>query len=78
MVTRGQRGANLGKLGANLGQPCSNLGSPTPPKGVPRAIPRATYVEKPKTLDFENSLALLLDFWCPQRALGGQISLKNR
>ena len=78
MVTRGQLGANLGQLGANLGQLGSNLGSKTPPKGVPRGIPRATYVGKPKTLNFEYPPMVLLDFWCPQGALGGQISLKNR
>ena len=78
MFTRSQLEANLGQLNANLAQVGSNLASKTLPKGVPRGIPRATYVEKPKTLNFEYPQMVLLGFWCPQGALGGQISLKNR
>ena len=63
-------GPNLVLLGLNLGP--KNL-----PQEAPRCLPRATFDGKPKTLNFDTLPMVLLDFWCPRGALGGQISLKK-
>ena len=65
-----QHGPNLAQLG-------SNLGPKTPPKSAPRPLPRATYVEKPKTLNFEYPPMVLLVFWGPRGCPGRPIFIKN-
>ncbi len=60
-----------------LGQLGLNLGPKIPPKSAPRPLPRATYVEKPKTLNFEYPPMVLLVFWGPRGCPGRPIFIKK-
>ena len=62
---------------AQVGPTWLQLGPKNLSERSPKPPPQSHFWWKAENLDFDDSMALFLYFWCPRGALGDQVSLKN-